>query len=130
MQSTVQAAENAIKRHEAFITTMDANDEKINAVLQFANRLIEENHFAADKIHKKAENIKERSVGSVLMHGGNVACPDWMLILPISEAYLDCECWCMTVVKLIQTMEWIYFTAMKFIQTVDVNTTHCPDCGC
>ncbi|XP_041353644.1 spectrin beta chain-like isoform X2 [Gigantopelta aegis] len=59
-QNSVQQAENLIKRHEAFITTMDANDEKINAVLQFADRLIDENHFAADKIHKKAENINER----------------------------------------------------------------------
>lgn len=58
--NSVQAAENAIKRHEAFITTMDANDEKINAVLLFANRLIDENHFAADKVHKKAETINER----------------------------------------------------------------------
>jgi len=40
---------------------MDANDEKINAVLTFANRLMEEDgHYAADKIHKKAENINER----------------------------------------------------------------------
>lgn len=62
LQSSVQAAENAIKKHEAFITTMDANDEKINAVLQFANRLMEENHYSADKIHKKAENITERCV--------------------------------------------------------------------
>ncbi|XP_067680907.1 spectrin beta chain-like isoform X4 [Haliotis asinina] len=59
-QNSVQQAENLIKSHEAFITTMDANDEKINAVLQFANRLIDENNFAADKIHKKAENINER----------------------------------------------------------------------
>ena len=86
-QSTVQAAENAIKRHEAFITTMDANDEKINAVLQFSNRLIEENHFAADKIHKKAENITERSVGSVLMHGGSAACPGWTVVWHSSEAH-------------------------------------------
>lgn len=49
-----------IKQHEAFITTMDANDEKVNAVLQFADRLIEDNHYAADKIHKKAQNISER----------------------------------------------------------------------
>ena len=56
----MEAAENLIKRHEAFITTMDANDEKINAVLQFANRLIEDNHYAADKVHQKAENINER----------------------------------------------------------------------
>ena len=60
LQNTLEAAENLIKRHEAFITTMDANDEKINAVLTFANRLIEENHYAADKVHKKAENINER----------------------------------------------------------------------
>ena len=59
-QNTLEAAENLIKRHEAFITTMDANDEKINAVLQFAYRLIEDNHYAADKVHKKAENINER----------------------------------------------------------------------
>lgn len=39
---------------------MDANDEKVNAVLQFADRLIEDNHYAADKIHKKAQNISER----------------------------------------------------------------------
>ena len=60
MQTSVQAAENLIKRHEAFITTMDANDEKINAVLQFANRLMEENHYASEKIQKKAEGINER----------------------------------------------------------------------
>lgn len=58
----MEAAENLIKSHEAFITTMDANDEKINAVLQFANRLIDDNHYAADKVHKKAENINERYV--------------------------------------------------------------------
>ncbi|XP_060584243.1 spectrin beta chain-like isoform X5 [Ruditapes philippinarum] len=58
--NTLEAAENLIKHHEAFITTMDANDEKINAVLTFANRLMEDNHYANDKIHKKAENINER----------------------------------------------------------------------
>lgn len=63
-QNTLEAAENLIKAHEAFITTTDANDEKINAVLQFANRLIEDQHYAADKVHKKAENISERYVES------------------------------------------------------------------
>jgi spectrin beta len=65
-QNTLEVAENLIKQHEAFITTTDANDEKINAVLQFANRLIEDNHYAADKIHKKAENINERWDSSIL----------------------------------------------------------------
>ncbi|ESP01600.1 hypothetical protein LOTGIDRAFT_139452 [Lottia gigantea] len=58
--NSVQSAENLIKRHDAFATTMDANDEKINAVCHFADRLIEDNHFAAEKIQKKAENINER----------------------------------------------------------------------
>lgn len=39
---------------------MEANDEKVNAVVQFAQRLCEDGNFAADKIHKKAENMAER----------------------------------------------------------------------
>ena len=46
--------------HEAFLTTMEANDEKINSVVQFAHRLCDEGHFASDKIGKKAESIGER----------------------------------------------------------------------
>lgn len=60
-QHSLEQAENLIKQHEAFITTMDANDEKINNVLQFAQRLIDENHYAADKVQQKAESINERS---------------------------------------------------------------------
>ncbi|XP_024081152.1 spectrin beta chain isoform X3 [Cimex lectularius] len=56
----LEQAENFIKRHEAFLTTMEANDEKINAVVQFAGQLNNEGHFAADKVTKKAENIEER----------------------------------------------------------------------
>lgn len=41
-----EQAENLIKRHEAFLTTMDANDDKINAVVQFAGQLSDEGHFA------------------------------------------------------------------------------------
>lgn len=49
-----------IKEHEAFLTTMEANEDKINSVVQFANRLVEERHFDADKIQRKAENIEQR----------------------------------------------------------------------
>ncbi|XP_064621468.1 spectrin beta chain-like isoform X3 [Lineus longissimus] len=59
-QGSLEQAENMIKQHEAFITTMDANDEKVNAVLQFANRLTEENHYASEKITMKSDNIEER----------------------------------------------------------------------
>ncbi|XP_042238845.1 spectrin beta chain-like isoform X1 [Homarus americanus] len=58
--TNLEQAENLIKRHEAFLTTMEANDEKINGICQFAQRLLDEEHFAAEKIQKKAENIEER----------------------------------------------------------------------
>lgn len=58
--TNLEQAENAIKEHEAFLTTMEANDDKINSVVQFANRLVEERHFDADKIQRKAENIDSR----------------------------------------------------------------------
>ncbi|XP_065331438.1 spectrin beta chain isoform X2 [Cloeon dipterum] len=56
----LEQAENMMKRHEAFITTVEANDEKINAVCQFAGRLCDEGHPAADKIQAKAEDIADR----------------------------------------------------------------------
>ena len=59
-QTSVQAAENLIKSHEAFISTMDANDEKIDQVVHLAEQLLSENHYDKDKIHKKNETIKER----------------------------------------------------------------------
>ncbi|KAF9819116.1 hypothetical protein SFRURICE_000781 [Spodoptera frugiperda] len=58
--TNLEQAENMIKEHEAFLTTMEANDDKINSVVQFANRLVEERHFDADKIQRKAENIDAR----------------------------------------------------------------------
>ena len=39
---------------------MDANDEKINSVLQFAARLVDEGHYAEDKISEKSESLNER----------------------------------------------------------------------
>ena len=62
----MEQAENLIKGHEAFITTMDANDEKINNVLQFAQRLTDENHYASDKIKEKADNINDRYILMIL----------------------------------------------------------------
>ncbi|RVE39883.1 hypothetical protein evm_015467, partial [Chilo suppressalis] len=51
--TNLEQAENLIKEHEAFLTTMEANDDKINSVVQFANRLVEERHFDADKVQRK-----------------------------------------------------------------------------
>ncbi|KAG8228277.1 hypothetical protein J437_LFUL006245 [Ladona fulva] len=48
--TNLEQAENLIKRHEGFLTTMEANDEKINSVVQFAARLCDEGHFAGETI--------------------------------------------------------------------------------
>ena len=58
--TNLEQAESLIKKHEALLTTMEANDDKVNGVLQFAQRLCSEQHFASDKISKKAEDISER----------------------------------------------------------------------
>ncbi|XP_042895897.1 spectrin beta chain [Parasteatoda tepidariorum] len=58
--TNLEQAEDLIKRHETYLATMEANDEKINAVVMFAQRLCDEGNFEADKVHKKAENITER----------------------------------------------------------------------
>lgn len=39
---------------------MEANDEKINAILQFAQKLCDDGHPASDRIAKKGENIRDR----------------------------------------------------------------------
>lgn len=56
----LEQAENQLKRHEAFMTTMEANDDKINQIVQVADTLVEKEHYDADKIHKRADNINER----------------------------------------------------------------------
>ncbi|VDK74725.1 unnamed protein product [Litomosoides sigmodontis] len=58
--TSLEQAENVLKRHQDFLTTMDANDEKIKAVISFGDQLCGDGHYSADKIHKKARNIEER----------------------------------------------------------------------
>ena len=50
LQTSLEQAENAIKQMEGFMNTMDANDEKINGVLQNADKLADEDHYNADKV--------------------------------------------------------------------------------
>ena len=49
-----------IKKHEEFDKRMNTNDDKINQMMQFADRLNDENHYASDKITEKARSIDER----------------------------------------------------------------------
>ncbi|KAJ7388705.1 hypothetical protein OS493_036144 [Desmophyllum pertusum] len=58
--ATVEAVKELIKKHEEFDKRMNASDDKINQMMQFADRLNDENHYAADKITEKARSIDER----------------------------------------------------------------------
>ncbi len=58
--SNLEQAESAIKRHETFMTTMDANEDRVRHVLTFADRLKNDGHFDSEKIGRKADNIQER----------------------------------------------------------------------
>lgn len=58
--ASLEQAENLLKRHQDFMTTMDANDDKIRGVVQYGDQLCGDGHYSADKIHKKARNIEER----------------------------------------------------------------------
>lgn len=58
--TSLEQAENLLKRHQDFLTTIDANDEKIKTVVLFGDQLCSDGHYAADKVHKKARNIQER----------------------------------------------------------------------
>ncbi|KAL1246260.1 Spectrin beta chain [Trichinella spiralis] len=58
--TSLEQAETMLKRHGDFLTTMEAGDEKIRAVVVFGNQLCEDGHFAADRIHKKVSNVHER----------------------------------------------------------------------
>uniref|UniRef100_A0A8C4ZXR7 Spectrin beta chain n=1 Tax=Gadus morhua TaxID=8049 RepID=A0A8C4ZXR7_GADMO len=60
MPSSLQGAEDAIKKHEDFLTTMEASEEKISGVVESGHRLITDGNATADKIQEKADSIQER----------------------------------------------------------------------
>ncbi|KAJ8348186.1 hypothetical protein SKAU_G00267750 [Synaphobranchus kaupii] len=60
MPSSLQGAEEAIKKHEDFMTTMEASEEKITGVVDTGHRLVSDLNTNSDKIQEKADSIKER----------------------------------------------------------------------
>uniref|UniRef100_A0A671S7J5 Spectrin beta chain n=1 Tax=Sinocyclocheilus anshuiensis TaxID=1608454 RepID=A0A671S7J5_9TELE len=60
MPSSLQGAVEAIKKHEDFLTTMEANEEKINGVVESGRRLLSDGNTYADKIQEKTDSIQER----------------------------------------------------------------------
>uniref|UniRef100_A0A8C7V7V2 Spectrin beta chain n=1 Tax=Oncorhynchus mykiss TaxID=8022 RepID=A0A8C7V7V2_ONCMY len=59
MPRTLEGAEGAIKKQEDFMTTMDANEEKIKAVVDTGRRLVSDGNVNADRIQEKVDSIDE-----------------------------------------------------------------------
>uniref|UniRef100_A0A3B4Y2U9 Spectrin beta chain n=1 Tax=Seriola lalandi dorsalis TaxID=1841481 RepID=A0A3B4Y2U9_SERLL len=62
MPSSLQGAEEAIKKHEDFLTTTEASEEKITGVVEAGRRLINDCNANSDKIQEKVDSIQERHV--------------------------------------------------------------------
>ncbi|XP_060772851.1 spectrin beta chain, non-erythrocytic 1-like isoform X3 [Neoarius graeffei] len=60
MPATLEGAEGAIKKQEDFMTTMDANEEKINGVVETGRRLVSDGNISAERIQEKVMSIEER----------------------------------------------------------------------
>ncbi|XP_061084854.1 spectrin beta chain, non-erythrocytic 1-like isoform X2 [Conger conger] len=60
MPTTLEAAEGAIKKQEDFMTTMDANEEKISGVVETGRRLVSDGNINAERIQEKVDSIDDR----------------------------------------------------------------------
>ena len=69
--ANLEQVEILMKKHEALLTTMDANDDKVNGVLSFADRLLQEEHFAADKISNKMVSSLENADRTTIIDSRN-----------------------------------------------------------
>uniref|UniRef100_A0A7N4V7Y2 Spectrin beta chain, erythrocytic n=1 Tax=Sarcophilus harrisii TaxID=9305 RepID=A0A7N4V7Y2_SARHA len=62
MPGTLQAADAAIKKLEDFMSTMDANGERIRGLLEAGRQLVAGGNIHAEKIKEKADSIEKRWV--------------------------------------------------------------------
>jgi len=74
MPATLQGAEAAIKKQEDFMTTMDANEDKINGVVEAGRRLAVTGNINGERIQERVASIDDRW-RSHSTHGGPIAAP-------------------------------------------------------
>lgn len=51
-----------MKKHEDFVSTMEANEDKIDSTLQGGQRLVDSNNLYSGKVQDKMDSIKDRWV--------------------------------------------------------------------
>lgn len=57
---TLSGAEKALKKHEDFVSTMEANEDKIDGSVQGGQRLVDSGNLYSDKVQKKMSSIQDR----------------------------------------------------------------------
>lgn len=62
---TLAGAEKALKKHEDFLSTMEANEDKIDGALLGGQRLVNSNNLYSGKIQEKMNLVHDRSVLTV-----------------------------------------------------------------
>ncbi|KAM6922894.1 spectrin beta chain, non-erythrocytic 1-like isoform 1-T1 [Lycodopsis pacificus] len=60
MPTTLEGAEAAIKKQEDFMTTLDANEEKISGVVDTGRRLVTDGNINAERTQEKVDSIDQR----------------------------------------------------------------------
>ncbi|XP_052001411.1 spectrin beta chain, erythrocytic-like isoform X2 [Xyrauchen texanus] len=60
MHDTLDGAEKALKKHEDFVTTMDANEEKILSTIETGQRLVDSGNLYSGRVKDKMDSIKDR----------------------------------------------------------------------
>ena len=61
---TLAGAEKALKKHEDFLSTMGANEEKVEATVKTGQRLVDAENLYSGKVKDKMASITERSEGA------------------------------------------------------------------
>ena len=59
---TLDGAEQALKRHEDFVCTMDANIEKIASMLEGGQKLVDRGNLYSPRVQDKMDLIHDRLV--------------------------------------------------------------------
>ena len=62
---TLAGADKALKKHEDFLSTMEANEDKIDGALQGGQRLVDSNNLYSGKVQDKMDSIINRLVVTV-----------------------------------------------------------------
>uniref|UniRef100_A0A3B5KYR0 Spectrin beta chain n=1 Tax=Xiphophorus couchianus TaxID=32473 RepID=A0A3B5KYR0_9TELE len=57
---TLAGAEKALKKHEDFVSTMEANEDKIDGALQGGQRLVDSNNLYSPKVQEKMDLVQDR----------------------------------------------------------------------